>query len=86
LDVTRNVDRCKVADYKGRIEFDEEFAPVTGGGPLADTELKPKQTGTMELWTWVEEHKRQVPVVRLENGTVLVPQRDVEFLRSRYSH
>jgi hypothetical protein len=48
--------------------------------------LKPKQIGTMDLWTWIQQDKREVPVVRLENGTVLVPTRDVDVLRSRYSH
>ncbi|MGH9582130.1 MAG: hypothetical protein ACRD4O_04250 [Bryobacteraceae bacterium] len=75
-----------MANYKGRIEFDEDFVPVTGSAPIPDAELKAKQIGTMELWTWVEEQKREVPIVRLENGAVLVPQRDIDVLRSRYSH
>jgi hypothetical protein len=75
-----------VANYKGDIEFDEDFIAVNGGLPIPDAELKPKQIGTMELWTWVEEHKREVPVVRLENGMTLVPRREVDALRNRYPH
>lgn len=86
LEKTRNVNRCKVADYKGQVEFEEDFVSVTASGSIPDAELKLKQIGTMELWTWVEEHKREVPVIRLQNGTVLVPKRDVDALRIRYTH
>lgn len=86
LDKAKNVNRCKVANFKGHVEFEEDFVPVNGGGPLPDAELNPKHIGTMELWTWVDEHKREVPIVRLKNGTILVPERDLAALRSRYAH
>lgn len=86
LDKTRNVDHCKVANYKGHAEFDEDFASVADGPVIPDSELQLKQVGTMELWTWVEGHKREVPVIRLQNGTVLVPTRDAAALRNRYAH
>jgi hypothetical protein len=86
LDQARLVDRCRVADYRGNIQFDEESVPLAGSPPVADTNLRLKRVGTMKLWTWVETERRQVPVVRLENGTVLVPTRDARVLQSRFAH
>jgi len=85
LNQAKSINRCKVADYKGSVQFEEDFLPVAGVAPVPSELLRPQPVGTMELWTWVEKDKRDVPVVRLENGTILVPARDLEVLRGRYS-
>ena len=78
-----NVDHCKVTDYQGNVQFDEQFLPANGAAPVALERLHLKQIGTVELWTWVEEDKRNVPIVPLGDGTILVPARDVGVLRGR---
>jgi hypothetical protein len=85
LDRAKSTNRCKVADYKGNIQFDEDFLPIAGSSPIPSELLHLRQTGTMDLWTWVEKDSREVPIVRLENGVVLVPARDIEVLRKRLS-
>jgi hypothetical protein len=59
LDETKNVNHCKVTDYKGNAQFDEDFLPVNGHAPIAHEHLHLKQIGTLELWTWIEEDKRR---------------------------
>jgi len=85
LDRVKNVNHCRVTDHGGRVEFDEDFVPVVGSGPVKEELLRLRSIGTMELWTWVEEDSRDVPVVRLVDGTILVPARDAEALRGRYA-
>lgn len=57
---------------------------MAGIAAVSNELLRPQPVGTMELWTWVERDKRDVPVVRLENAAILVPARDLGVLRRRY--
>jgi hypothetical protein len=84
LDRERNVNRCKVTDYAGSSIFDEDFSPVIGPVPIAEEQLQLKEVGTMELWAYPEKDRRGVPIVRLKNGSILVPSRDVAELRARF--
>jgi hypothetical protein len=86
VDQSRNVNRCKVTDYKGNTQFDEAYVAVSGRGPVSNDRLHVKPITTMELWTWVKKDHRDVPIVRLEDGTILVPARDIDDLRARYPH
>jgi hypothetical protein len=84
LDATRNVNRCKLTDYKGNPEFEADYSPVTGPDPVPDDRLHLKPvSSTVELFTPVEQEL--VPIARLQDGTVLVPAQDLSQLRQRYT-
>jgi hypothetical protein len=85
LDRSKNVNRCKLTDYAGSTELDEDFLPVTGAAAVGADRLHLKKVGTMELWTWSERDHRSVPIVHLEDGTILVPSRNLTELRARYA-
>lgn len=85
LDATRNVDRCKLTDYKGRNPtFDADYSPVAGPDPVPETRmhLKPLKS-TTELFVTVGEE--MPPVAQLEDGTVLVPTENLSQFRERYN-
>jgi hypothetical protein len=85
LDAARNVDRCELTDYKGRNpEFEADYSPVTGPNPVPEARLhlKPLES-TFQLFAPAGQD--EVPIARLEDGTVLVPTRDVSQLRERYA-
>lgn len=83
LDATRNVNRCKLTDYKGKPEFEADYSPVAGPNPVPEARLHLKPLSSTELWASVGQE--MVPVALLEDGTVLVPARDLPQLRERYS-
>jgi hypothetical protein len=76
-----NQDYCKVTDYSGRIDFEGEFSPVVGSNPIPDSGLHLKK---VEDWAWSEQGQRTVPVVHLDNGTILVPTRNLAEMRRLY--
>ncbi len=83
LDTTRNMDRCKLTDYKGRNPtFDADYSPVAGPDPVPEARLhlKPLKS-TTELFVTVGEE--MPPVAQLEDGTVLVPTEDLSQFRER---
>ena len=85
LDATRNVNRCKVTDYKGRNPtFEADYSPLAGPSPVPETRLhlKPLES-TTELFVTVGEE--MPPIAQLEDGTVLVPTKDVSQFRKRYA-
>jgi hypothetical protein len=85
LDTTRNVDRCKLTDYKGRNpEFEGDYAPVAGPNPVPEARLhlKPLES-TFQLFAPAGQD--EVPIAQLQDGTVLVPTKDLPQLRQRYA-
>lgn len=84
LDAARNVDRCKLTDYKGRSPtFEADYSPVTGANPVPEDRLHLRAVGSEDLWAVAGQEL--VPVAHLEDGTVLVPTQDLPQLRQRYA-
>jgi hypothetical protein len=84
LDRTRNVNRCKLTDYKGKPKFDDDFSPVAGPNPVPEDRLSLKHMGSTDLWAVAGQDL--VPIARLKDGTILVPTRNLAELRPRYVH
>jgi hypothetical protein len=85
LDHTRNVDRCKLTDYKGNSKFEEDYTAIAGLNPIPDDRLNLTKVGDSDLWAWSRQDSRGVPVAHLKDGTILVPSRDLVELRNRFS-
>jgi hypothetical protein len=84
LNKSQNQDYCKVTDYKGTSDFEGDFSPVAGSNPIPDNDLHLKKVETGSLWAWSEQDQRTVPVVHLDDGTILVPMRNLAELRHLY--
>ena len=83
LDGTRNVNRCKLTDYKGNPRFEADYLPVSGPNPVPEDRLHLRSVGSEELWA--PTGQELVPVAHLQDGTVLVPAQDLSQLRQRYA-
>lgn len=84
FDAARNVDRCKLTDYKGRASFEADYSPVIGVDPVPEGDLRLKPVNsTMDLWTTAGDET--VPIAHLQDGTVLVPTQDLALWRQRYT-
>lgn len=91
FDGARNVDRCKLTDYngkesaynKGNPSFEaEDYSPVTGPNPVPEARLHLRSMTSEELWAVAGQEL--VPIARLQDGTVLVPTRNLAELRRLY--
>jgi hypothetical protein len=81
VDRTRNVNRCKLTDYRGRNpKFEADYSPLYGSGPIPEERLyqKPVSPNTN---LWAVAGRDFVPIVRLKDGTILVPTRDLAEFR-----
>ncbi len=74
-------DHCRLTDATGRSEFDGEFIPVPGGSAVPNARLKPIDSQTISPWMWSRHEGRFVPVIHLEDGTVLAPVASASDLR-----
>jgi len=84
LDAARNVNHCKLTDYKGHPNFETDYAPVAGENPVPEARLHLNSLkSTTELF--VPVGLETVPIAHLEDGTVLVPSQDLPQLRERYA-
>lgn len=82
LGTNPNADRCELTDYTGEVEYAADYSAVDGEGePVSIRHLQlvaPRDTG--DLYRVVGQDF--VPVVRLEDGAILVPSRDVDQFRN----
>lgn len=84
LDAARNVDRCKLTDYKGKnLSFEADYSPVTGPNPVPEDRLHLRFVSSEELWA--SAGQEMVPIVHLQDGTILVPAQDLSQLHQRYA-
>lgn len=84
LDTTRNVDRCEVTDYKGNPSYEADYSPIVGTNPVPEARLHLKPlSSTMDLWQAAGQDT--VPIAQLQDGTVLVPTKNLPQLRKYYA-
>jgi len=85
LDAHQSSNRCYLADRQGRIEFDDEYRPLTGSSPVPEAELtlSVAKYKREHLWTASNQLRREIPIARLANGQVLVPIEALDEFRNR---
>jgi hypothetical protein len=66
-------DRCKLVYENGTRSFEDVFLPCVGQTPRPQSELVFNARWTGEIWTR-SPYGINTPVVRLQNGQVLLPQ------------
>ena len=76
FDEHENVDRCKMTDLRGRTEFEDVFLPLPGRKPAPSDRLQFDTHLTGSVLTSANTNGRWVfvPIVFLQDGTVLIPQ------------
>jgi hypothetical protein len=77
--------RCLVTDYNGAPEYEGQFLPFSGIGPVSEGRLHLRSRNTMELWAWLDNGNKSVPVVHLDDGTVLLPVEGYQELKAKLS-
>ncbi|HXU21773.1 MAG TPA: hypothetical protein VN788_14410 [Verrucomicrobiae bacterium] len=63
--------RCTLSDIKGNTEYEGEFLSSNGKGPVPADQLKIDTRRTLDDKVWAGSVL--VPLVFLENGTILIP-------------
>lgn len=83
IDRERGTAHCRTTDFIGGIKFEDDYLPANRNTPVnADMLRVVPFHGEMD-WEWVQQEGDVVPIVHLQNGTILVPARDFEELRER---
>jgi len=75
FDEHADVDRCKLADEKGTVSFEDVFLPCVGKEPLHQSVLvfNGRRRWTADIWNRSSEKGTKVPVVSVD-GQVLLPR------------
>jgi hypothetical protein len=81
VDARQNTNRCALSDWRGHVEFEDEYKPLTGQAPIPAAELDIWLMDSGRLWTWSEKMQKEIPV--LASGRILVPAEAWAELRSR---
>ena len=76
-DSTATVDRCRLADEKGAIKFEDVFLLYEGPSPVPEKDLTFDVDKTRTLHYGVKGIS--LPVIFLQNGQILLPQSDYEW-------
>jgi hypothetical protein len=74
--------RCVVTQANGTVEYEGLFSPLSGTGPVPEERLRFSAKDSGELWVWLNQDSKNVPVVRLQDGTVLLPVNGYEELKA----
>lgn len=77
-DMRTDTDRCRLTDEKGNLKFEGIFLSYQTKAGVSESELKIDATRTGNLWIGVTAASMSLPIVFLQNGTILLPQSDYE--------
>lgn len=74
-DAANEVNKCKLTEMDGRVTYEGSFLPDTGKGAVPPDDLKVlgEQT-SQDINLWVRSQGQLVPLIFLEDGTVLIPK------------
>ncbi len=80
-------DHCVLTDAHGQVEFESDFDPVSQDPalkdqPLPDARLRPVVSDTITPWMWSTQANRLVPMIQMEDGSVLAPVGSGSDIRS----
>jgi hypothetical protein len=84
LDTLRNLNRCCVTDWRGHVEFQDEYKALSGSEPVPQTDLRLRLVDTAQLSTWSDSYQAMVPIALLTDGQILVPTKAYDELRRRF--
>jgi hypothetical protein len=73
---------CVLTDAEGKREYEGVFQTVPDRRPITAAELQPITSEAYSPWMWSARENRMVPIIHLEDGTVLTPRESVAELRS----
>lgn len=74
--------RCLVTKSDGTVQYDGLFLPSEGIGPIPEERLRYNIKNTMYLWVYLNQCHTNVPVVHLQDGTVLLPEVGYQELKT----
>jgi hypothetical protein len=80
--VEESHNRCVVTQANGTVEYEGLFSPLSGTGPVPEGRLRFSAKDSGELWVWLNQDSKNVPVVRLQDGTVLLPVNGYDELKA----
>ncbi len=75
-------DHCVLTNAAGEVEYDGEFVPLPGEATVPNARLRPVTSDTISPWMWSQHANRLVPILEMEDGTVLTPAESVDDLRA----
>jgi hypothetical protein len=75
---------CRVTDARGMVVYEGFYLPVNSSVPAQQSELKIAVNSVSKLWVRGPAEEAPVPVIRLENGKLLVPLADRDALSQRW--
>lgn len=74
-DTAKEVNRCRLTEMDGRVGYEGDFLADTGKTPVPQSDLKILSEQTSQsIDLWVRSQGQLVPLVFLNNGTVLIPK------------
>ena len=77
FDQHQQIDRCKITDETGKLEFEDVFVPYEGQSPVPQDRLRFAQ-GTGSIWTGTYENHLRYPLIYLTDGEILLPRSDFQ--------
>jgi hypothetical protein len=80
--VEGNSNRCVVTQSNGAVEYEGMFSPLEGHGPVPEERLRFTAKKSGDLWVWLNQTSKNVPVIRLKDGTILLPVNGYEELKA----
>jgi hypothetical protein len=78
FDEHEHLDRCKMTDETGKLEFEDVFLPYEGQSAVLQDKLVFDTHRTGNLWTGSYEKGTRIPVVYLTDGEILLPRSEYE--------
>jgi hypothetical protein len=78
FDKHEQLDRCRLTDERGNLEFEDVFLPYEGQSPLPEEDLVLDRQATGHIWTGSYEKGLRYPLIYLANGQILLPRSDYE--------
>jgi hypothetical protein len=74
--------RCLVTRSDGTVVYDGLFLPSEAIGPIPEERLRYSVKNTMYLWVYLNQSHTNVPVIHLQDGTVLLPVNGYDELKA----
>jgi hypothetical protein len=85
-DTDRGADLCRITDNLGTVIFQGDFLPLAGHVALPTEELLvARDEKPSSAWVQGPAERGPVPVIRLDNGQLLVPAGDADALADRWA-
>ena len=84
-DSEQDADFCRVTDAQGQVVYQGDFLPLHSAIPIPADQLQVAPINADHLWVQGPAEEGPVPVIRLLNGSLLVPAADSYALADRWN-